>query len=239
MVPDTNCPLFDRPPTNEVQAVTTGCSYAWVAQPGTWSESCGAGSTRITTSICRRSDNTVVADDQCPGTKPDSITETRTSYDGCKAKDWAVSEWSEVEHCRDNKVDTKRTVTCMINGAPAADGSCVGIPKPDTYGQMACTSYNSCMLNPQSFSRMTSPQKFVIGKARTGPAGSRYTSSLSVMYDLCNRYGPDKLKRCSGEAVWISSGVYDITVYGIPASAPNPTIVGSSENREYVLSCAP
>src|SRR3546814_1464838 len=28
LVVDTNCPMFDRPPTTDVQAVTSGCSYA-------------------------------------------------------------------------------------------------------------------------------------------------------------------------------------------------------------------
>src|SRR3546814_4733583 len=46
LVVDTNCPMFDRPPTTDVQAVTSGCSYAWDSRQSAWSQSCGEGSTR-------------------------------------------------------------------------------------------------------------------------------------------------------------------------------------------------
>src|SRR3546814_7347806 len=91
LVVDTNCPMFDRPPTTDVQAVTSGCSYAWDSRQSAWSQSCGEGSTRTTTHVCERSDGSVAADNLCSGTKPAPITETRTSYDGCKSKDWALT----------------------------------------------------------------------------------------------------------------------------------------------------
>src|SRR3546814_18171324 len=81
LVVDTNCPMFDRPPTTDVQAVTSGCSYAWDSRQSAWSQSCGEGSTRTTTHVCERSDGSVAADNLCSGTKPAPLTETRTAYD--------------------------------------------------------------------------------------------------------------------------------------------------------------
>src|SRR3546814_9193187 len=83
--------MFDRPPTTDVQAVTSGCSYAWDSRQSAWSQSCGEGSTRTTTHDCERSDGSVAADNLCSGTKPAPNTETRTSYDGCKSKEWALT----------------------------------------------------------------------------------------------------------------------------------------------------
>src|SRR3546814_17362838 len=60
LVVDTNCPMFDRPPTTDVQAVTSGCSYAWDSRQSAWSQSCGEGSPRTTTQVCESTHGQVV-----------------------------------------------------------------------------------------------------------------------------------------------------------------------------------
>src|SRR3546814_4662536 len=44
--------------------------------------------------------SSVAADNLCSGTKPAPITETRTSYDGCKSKDWALTNPKVIGACR-------------------------------------------------------------------------------------------------------------------------------------------
>lgn len=233
LVEDTNCPMFDRPPTSDVQSVLTSCSYGWDARQGTWSQSCGAGSIRTTTYVCERSDSTVAADNLCSGTKPTPIIETRTSYDGCKAKDWALGEPVIVNACIAGQNETRSTVSCMINGAPAADTVCTGVVKPSGIGSTSCGPVtNNCGANNNYQQAMTSPDRIHVGTAMTG---SRYLDRLSIAKDLCNRH-PSPLKRCSGE-VTIVGVELQVAVYGIPANAPNPSVGYSPNGYNMVMSC--
>lgn len=232
MVPDTQCPIFDRPATSDVQANYSGCTYAFVATTTPWSESCGAGSTRTTSYQCRRSNGSTVGDEFCEGTKPAPVTETRTSYEGCKAKDWALGEPVVVNACIAGQNETRSTVTCMINGAPAADNMCTGVVKPNGIGSTTCGPVTNNCTAQVTQRAMTSPDRILIGVASTG---TRYLDRVSIGKDLCNRY-PNPLKRCSGEVSSVG-GQWQVTVYGIPANAPNPTEGYSSNGYNYVMTC--
>lgn len=234
LVPDTSCAMFDRPPTNDVQSITSGCSYAWDARPSAWSEACGAGSTRTTTHVCERSDGNVAADNLCSGAKPEPITETRTSYAGCKARDWAVGEWVESSYCTypQSKVGAKRTMTCMNNGQPAADAFCSGLAKPDVVGDLPCVATQRCTTGGTARLRMTSPHRISLGQRMTTDI---QPGTNTVTFNICHRSGTP-LSHCSSEVEQVGSQ-YRVTVYGIPVGSPAPTTVSSTNIREYVYPC--
>lgn len=231
LVADTNCPMFDRPPTNEVQSVTTSCSYGWDARQGSWSQSCGAGSTRTTTQVCERSDGTVVADNLCSGTKPAPITETRTSYDGCKSKDWALSDPKVVGPCIAGQERTQSTFMCIINGVPSTDSACSMVPKPSAFGSNACGPVTNNCVSVGKQKAMNSPHRVLIGTATT-VAGGLDRDSLAI--NLCNKY-PTPIKNCSSEVTTVG-GQFQVTVYGLPLNAPNVTFDYSS-GYNMGLSC--
>lgn len=234
MVPDTQCPIFDRPPTSDVQANYSGCTYGFVATTTPWSESCGAGSTRTTSYQCRRSNGSTVGDEYCEGSKPDPVIESRVSYEGCKAKDWALGEPVIVNACIAGQNETRSTVTCMIEGSPAADSSCSGVPKPNGIGSTTCGPVtNNCGPTTRTQRVMSSPDRILIGSETTG---ARYLDRVSIAKDLCNRYG-SPLKRCSGEVQSVSGG-WRVTVYGVPATAPDPSEGYSSNGYNYVMNCS-
>src|SRR3546814_17473224 len=66
--------------------------------------------------------SSVAADNLCSGTKPAPITETRTSYDGCKSKDWALTNPKVIGACIAGQERTQSTFTCIVNGAPSKIG---------------------------------------------------------------------------------------------------------------------
>src|SRR3546814_14359629 len=75
-----------------------------------------------------------LADNLCSGTKPAPITETRTSYDGCKSKDWALTNPKVIGACIAGQERTQSTFTCIVNGAPSTEADCSGVPKHSAFG---------------------------------------------------------------------------------------------------------
>ena len=213
---DTNCPMFDRPPTSDVQSVLTSCSYRWDPRPGTWSQSCGAGSTRTTTNVCVRSDNTVSADNLCSGTKPAPITETRTSYDGCKSKDWALTDPKVIGACIAGQERTQSTFICIINGVPSADTACHSVPKPSAFGSNACGPVTNNCVSLGKQQAMNSPNRVLIGTQTTVTGG---LDRDSIAINMCNKF-PTPIKNCSSEVTMVG-GQYQVTAYGLPLNAPN------------------
>jgi len=89
----------------------SSCVYDWKTTYSGWQGSCTAAATRSATSVCRRSDGTVVADALCDYTSRPKTVETAANYAGC-VYDWKVGTWSQWSSTCSNSSLHTRSVTC-------------------------------------------------------------------------------------------------------------------------------
>lgn len=135
VVADANCDSSTRPSATQACSAPA-CSYSWV-EVGDWTEclaACNEYGPQTQTVECRRdSDNAVVADSNCTGTKPDT---GRQCYGGdCGyTYSWDEGTWDACDATCGGGNQT-RTVQCLRNDGQVADESACSETKPDTTQQ--------------------------------------------------------------------------------------------------------
>ena len=106
-------------------------SYSW--KEGEWS-ACDINCQQTLSYYCKRSDDSMVSDSYCSGTKPTKIQSC--NGDNCPSYYWKEGEWSVC----DSNCEQTRIVTCQHqNGFTVKDSLCAG-EKP--VSKQACTDCN-------------------------------------------------------------------------------------------------
>ena len=142
IVADSSC-SGAKPPTSETSAQYGDCGYTYIVGPWQpWNQTCSASATRYRTITCMRSDNTAVADANCPGARPQQ-SETGPNYANCGYK-WFAYGWSQYSSACSSTSTRARTVVCQrSDGTNVADSNCASAgPKPTSSETTAI--YSGC-----------------------------------------------------------------------------------------------
>jgi hypothetical protein len=146
----SKCDAGSKPSTTETHSDFSGCSFSWTggtdADWSPWSSTCSTSATRTRAVTCKRSDGTVVGDEQCvnAGVAKPQTSQTQGIYDSCSYSAGGTTSYSDWgSHCSASTTRTAHQQCVRSDNTVVADSECTnrGVPLDAT---QTSAVYDAC-----------------------------------------------------------------------------------------------